>query len=329
MPGSAVCGRCGTSLGLATAVMDVHPPRAGRFAKSLRRRRPPPRIYRAAREATMESARGASQTFEKFAPRFPPLPVTLRLIVPGWAHFYLGQRSRGHLYLWSYLSCLLPGLFMLGTVWGSIQIGLAFSVHTSAAIEIATRELGPGEMRDRFVRGLGVAAMLVMLIYWPAGRLLLSVAEPSLIQHATPPALLADDVLLVTHWTSPQIGQVVLYTLPEYRTAIVQHRRYEFYGDRIDRILAGPGDKVRYRDGRLWVNDKASTWFPLNPLHIEKSEPITVPAGNYFILPSTAVGPNGAAMLNLWEAIGIIPAANIHGRVYLRTHPLSRFGRVG
>src|SRR5215213_6505561 len=32
MPGSEACARCASSLSLATAVMDVHPPRAGRFA---------------------------------------------------------------------------------------------------------------------------------------------------------------------------------------------------------------------------------------------------------------------------------------------------------
>ena len=41
MPGTAACARCGTSLGLATAVaIDVHPPRASSSAKWLRRALP-------------------------------------------------------------------------------------------------------------------------------------------------------------------------------------------------------------------------------------------------------------------------------------------------
>src|SRR4051812_12976476 len=37
MPGSDACGRCGSSLRLATMVMDVQPPRAGKITKKLRR----------------------------------------------------------------------------------------------------------------------------------------------------------------------------------------------------------------------------------------------------------------------------------------------------
>src|SRR5919204_650375 len=37
MPGVEVCGRCGSSLRLATAVVDVHPPRARAWQKRVRR----------------------------------------------------------------------------------------------------------------------------------------------------------------------------------------------------------------------------------------------------------------------------------------------------
>jgi signal peptidase I len=314
---------------LATAVLDVHPPRAGRFEKRMRRLRPPVRAYRGARGAASAAGRGAAVALESLTPRFPPLPVTLRLVWPGWSHFYLGQRSRGHLFLWSFLSCLLPGLLMLGTVWGSIQLGLAFSVHSSAVLDICSRGFGPGELRDRLLRGLGVSALVGVLLYWPAGMLLTRVADPCLIQIDVAPALADGDVLLVNHLLAPRPGRVVLYELPAYTPPTLGHMRVYYGGDRVDRILAGPGDTVRYADGRLWVNGRPSLWFPLNGLRITGRSEFTVPTGHYFIIPSTTIGPVGRVPEGLWSALGIVPASSIRGCVYWRSHPLSRFGRVG
>ena len=329
MPGSAICGRCGSSLTLAAAVIDVHPPRAGRFAKRIRQLRPVGRAYHGARDAAGVAGRGASAAFENLAPRFPPLPVTARLVCPGWSHFYLGQRGRGHLFLWSFLGCLLPGLAMIGTLWGSIQLGLAFSVHSSAVLDIFSRGLGPGEVRDRIVAGLGVSALLAMLLYWPAGMLLTSVADPCPIQTTASSFLQEGDVLLVNHWSPPRRGRVVLYALPEYQPPTVGHVRVYYEGDRVDRILAAPGDVVRYADGRVWVNDQPSQWFPLNRLRISGKGQFTVPAGHYFIIPSTTIGPQGAPPEGIWQALGIVPAGSIRGQVFLRSHPLSRFARIG
>src|SRR5688500_600124 len=116
MPGSENCGRCGSTLRLATAVIDVHPPRAGRVRKRFRRAVPMGRVVAEARDAI--DAIGTTTGIHRVAAR-APWRLFLRSALPGWSHFYAGQRLRGHLFLWGTLVFLLPGLLLFGTLWGS------------------------------------------------------------------------------------------------------------------------------------------------------------------------------------------------------------------
>src|SRR4051794_33096548 len=131
MPGSEQCGRCGSSLRLATALMDAQPPRASRLRKRMRRTVPVRRAAIRARQA-MDDA-GATERVRRLR-TLAPWPMLLRMAFPGWVHFYMGQPVRGHLFLWGTLVFLLPGLLLLGTLWGSIWIGMAFSVHSWDAL---------------------------------------------------------------------------------------------------------------------------------------------------------------------------------------------------
>src|SRR5436190_4559022 len=122
MPGSDDCCRCGTSMRLATAVMDVQPLRAGKVAKRLRRIVPAPRAYFGVRDglkqgALSAGARGAAVTSPwlvkiKEEP-IPAWPLLWRLLVPGWSHFYARQVWRGRLFLWGFVATLLPGLLFM------------------------------------------------------------------------------------------------------------------------------------------------------------------------------------------------------------------------
>src|SRR6185369_10691777 len=127
MPGSDACGRCGTSLRLATAVMDVQPPRAGKFRKNLRRVLPARKMYYSVRDQAgavpvprMPHLPDTVMPSINWVGDVPPWPLTLRMVIPGWSHFYAGKRARGHLFLWGFLACLLPGLLLMGTPWGAV-----------------------------------------------------------------------------------------------------------------------------------------------------------------------------------------------------------------
>jgi hypothetical protein len=323
MPGSDNCGRCGSSLRLATAVIDVHPPRAGRFRKSLRRTVPVNRAVLTAR-AAVESVREVSGIQHLAAAA--PWGLLLRSALPGWSHFYAGQRVRGHLFLWGTLAFLLPGLLVLGTFWGSFLLGMAFSVHSWAALDIVTQIYPHAGTRDRMARSIMVSLALFAGVYVPVGIVLLRVADPTLINYAMP-SFQVGDVVLVNHHTTLRPGHVVLYRIPDYTFPEEgsRNRLVHMTGERIDRILAGPGDRVVWEKGRLTVNGAASDRLPLNPGGAPARFTATVPEGCVLILPTTTPYMRPKDPETAWLTLSVVPEDQLIGRAYARSHPLTRF----
>ena len=326
MPGSAVCGRCGTSLGLATATIDVHPPRAGRFSKTARRAVPMRRaLYSAQRMTGRIERRWFTQTM-------PELAVLWRLIVPGWSHLYLGQIWRGRLFLWGYLLFLIPGVLLFGSTIGSILIGFAFSVHSSAALDIVMRDTPHATFRQRMAMSIAVSLAVGVLIYWPLWRAVTRFIEPHTITRFSGP-FEDGDVVMVHPRALPQVGQVVIYDIPEGRSRGNPHGHGEriiwFRGERIDRIVAGPGDRVQWDGQQLLVNGAASPWLPLEPAALPKEGKLSfaVPADCFLILPTTEPDEWIIQRDNLWEGLCYVKAEDIHGRVFARTQPLWHWRR--
>src|SRR5690242_2675405 len=123
MPGSRNCARCGGMMALATVAIDVHPPRAGRFSKSM------PNLWgrfwnfrRVVEDIRGRMARPFQQLFERFDDVDFSLGTTARCIIPGWAHAHRGNKYRGRLFLLIYLALLAGGIVFFGTSLGSILI---------------------------------------------------------------------------------------------------------------------------------------------------------------------------------------------------------------
>jgi len=93
-------------------------------------------------------------------------------------------------------------------------------------------------------------------------------------------------------------------------------------------VLAMPGDHVRWDNGQLWVNNQLTELSPLNPARIPPGIEWNVPADHYLILPSTGAAIPTDAPITIWQEVGLIPFSAIRGRVYFRTSPLSRWGRI-
>ena len=332
MPGIEACGRCNSSLRLATATLEVQPPRATPWEKRARRW-VPFRSYFRARDAVRTSAAEISHTaHERLAVSLPSFGVLWRMLVPGLAQLYRGQRVRGYFCLALYVPLLLVNLVIWGTVWGSIFVGLLISVHVSAALDVLWQDntVPPRPAADtpaRIVASLLVALILVLLVYAPAGWLLNRIANPLYMNYAAAP-FAPGDVLLVNYWATPKIGQVVLHNNPRVPNRVaaptLMHTTYVFQGPYIDRIVAGPGDKVQVKSGQVHVNGEKSAWQPLNPARLPQELTITVPDGEYLILPTAT--PNVEAIGTLaWKSMCLVPEGGILGRVYLRNQPLRRF----
>ena len=311
MPGTSACARCGSSMSLATAVMDVHPPRASRAAKKVRRVLPVDRIVNRIKGETFVSA-----------PVRRALPMG-RMAIPGWYHFHAGLPARGHVYLWLFVAFLLPALPMFGSTNGSILIGLAFSVHSTEALNIVLRHRGDLTIGQRMGISILVPVILFAIVYLPLGWLLTRVADPTSVLIVAEP-FAQGDVVLVNHWATPRIGDVVLYDLVEYTLARGTHQTFVHAGQRFDRIIAAAGDTVKYDGHKLLVNGVSPRRMPLNPAHLPTCKfELTVPPDTFCIVPTTS--PNVTDDAGLWEHLALVPTRNIIGRVYLRNQPFSRF----
>jgi hypothetical protein len=333
IPGSDACGRCGTSLGLSTAVIDVNPPRASRRAKRVRKL-VPRRLFYQARDVSAEAHRRITGSVVSES-RIPlPEPAILsRLMVPGWAHIFSGFRTRGLIFFWAYVATLALGLLNWGTEFGSMWLGLAFSVHASSILDILLRQ---GTVR--FPRIMATAAIvfivLSLLAYYPAGQILMRMAAP--IEYAADvPPFRPLDVVLVNRWafalTDPHRGDVVLFTpIARARQADgsqIPHVRFALEEDQvIDRLVGLPRDHVVWDDGKLTVNGAEVSWAPLRPERMPKHLEVKVPTDRYLIFPTTSVGPAGAGTTEaFWTTASLIPRSDVLAGVYLRLSPLTRF----
>ncbi len=335
MPGLESCGRCGTSLALATAAIDVHPPRASRVSKRVRRAVPGRLLYRA-RDAAIEAWRTiTSSIIEDSRIPLPEPGILSRLIVPGWAHLHAGLRVRGWSFLVAYLFLLLLALTRWGTSMGSIAAGLAFSVHASSVMDVLIRQ-GTVRFPRMMAMALMVSLVLAALFYAPAGWVLsYGIAVPIVYAHNAPP-FDRDDVVLINRWayalTSPRRGDVVQFR-PTSAGRIVDpnlqalHVRWVYEQTMlIDRVVGLPGDRVVWDGGKLTIDGAPVAWAPLIPGRLPPRLEIDVPTDCYLILPTTSVGAaNAAGVESYWKTAGLIPGDDILGVAYLRVAPITRW----
>jgi len=131
-------------------------------------------------------------------------------------------------------------------------------------------------------------------------------------------------VVLVRTNATPSVGQVVLYDLPVTRIAAGAHRYVAFVGERIDRIVAGPGDDVTWENGHLSVNGQLSALAPVAKAGLPRKLIARIPENCFLILPGDLPDFSSYAESQAWEELSLVPRANLHGRVYARSHPLWR-----
>lgn len=190
---------------------------------------------------------------------------------------------------------------------------------------IATRVLTAGLF-------LGLSGLL---IYFPLFWAVTLVARPITVQ-VNAGTIEQGDVLLENQMAYgrrvPKPGDVVLYFSREYRHSTpgshVQYMMEE--GERIDRVLAGPGSDVRWEDGKLYVDGAESTLKPLNPDRAPAELTVQVPPGYYLIFPTSVpqqIRPREWPKEYLRE-ICLVSVEEIRGKIYFRTQPLLRWGRL-
>jgi len=330
MPGVTHCGRCGASLTLRSVVINVHPPRASRWAKVWRKTFMA-RFLRSARESSHFAERQWGLNLDA---ELPSMAIFCRLSVPGWAQIYAGHKTLGRGLFAGFAILLLASLACFGSPTCSILLGLAFSCHGTSVYDVARRS--SPSIRDRIFRTLLGCGLLAALVYLPLYSIANRYVEVVTIQQDRSP-LRTGDVLLLRRIAggraTPRIGDVVQYQIPF--DSVMGRRpdgypaRFEFRGARIDRILAGPGQSIVWEGGQLTVDGLRTSLRPLNPAGAVQSLSLKLPPDSWFILPSTDfVNIQFQATKENWERWSVVTTSQIEGRVVWRSSPWSRIGFV-
>jgi signal peptidase I len=242
------------------------------------------------------------------------------MAVPGGAQFYLGRTRRGWAFLGAFGACLALAVLLLGTTVGNGLLGLAFSAHLSSMIDAIWS--GSREWRTRLEYLAMTACAVALVVYWPVAALVDRYASFVRIQANAPPFAQGDVVVYnrsAYAGSPPEVGDVVLYDI-----ARVQIGNYLIQGARIDRILAGPGQTVVFRNAQPIVDGVPSAWRPLNANRVPAFGETRVPDGSYFILPST----DPILPVEQMTPAAVVPARAIRGEVVWLHRPLGRWSRV-
>src|SRR5205085_11813878 len=123
--------------------------------------------------AGFESIRGQQLDW-----KLPPAGFFNRIIIPGLSHLHVGQRLKGWIFLTSFLFFLVASLLYMGTGSGSVLLGIAFSIHSSAALDVLMQLAPPIGMRSRIMASFVISALLFALLYLPVIFLMSRVAIP-------------------------------------------------------------------------------------------------------------------------------------------------------
>lgn len=327
MPGSEVCGRCGSSLTLATAKIDVHPPRARKWSKQIRqtlRIRPVMRLLDWMSDGLRN--RGVLRIFFNSGPGIEP--ILLRLPIPGWSQWRAGYPVRGKIFLIAWLVALVLGLYLMGTLRGSLMLGLAFSVHVAAAIDALTPYLPSQTFLRRVGYSIGLGALFAAVFYVPATQLITRWADPIVLTRPSGP-FDTNDVLLINHAIRRyQPGQLVMFDIGNSRAVMEDRRNIYYAGERIDRVIAGPGDVVHWKNGQFTVNGSTCAVLPLVPRSLPAEFSVTVPEGHFLIFPTATPYLDRNSSPATWMNLSVIPTERISGVVYLRKLPITRISLV-
>lgn len=341
LPGLTQCARCSGMLSLAE--VDVQPYRAAdRWVRwrhrRWRRRNAAPLTSRIASYLRDEWERSGLGTRSR-GPDEPTMGERFKWIaasiIPGLGHLLIPrERRRGRWILGCYVAALLGSLLFMSSAW-TIFMAIMLGIHTYAFIEAVFRR-SPHAWWQPMLTSLLVLPMLMYLLYQPTAWLLAGVAQLEPLGGIVESDYLHErDVVLVPgRWVAQQQfqpGDVVSYVQPGCEGS----GWYVREGASIDRILAGPGDKVDIRNSVIRVNGQIlpAGQGPLKGIHIAGEHQLTVPSGAYFILPSLARlsghyrGDQGKLETEVRMRVAVVAQDRIRGRVLAVVNPINRIRR--
>lgn len=328
MPGIKRCARCQASLSLDS--VSVLPPRASRREKAI-----PSRVRSTLTRMWLGSADTASQGLglDRSKINFRGSFVDWLALCIGGLHQFIRGESLGRLWLGAWILLGLATLVLIPSTFGSVCLGLFFSVHLISIVDVFFRQQEEWETRLRFV---GLTLLLLGVFYFSIIRCVGQFVTP--IQHfARTSELESGDILWYFDNNETKPGDLVAYDLGRvelsYRLSgepIV----FRASGMRISRQVAGSGQVVSWKNGKLFVDGIECSWQPGDFMAQVADFELIVAENSIFVTPEGILNGDLIARMDQINSpvsaraggfdigrFGEIPKSNVRGRVFLRLFP--------
>lgn len=341
IPGQARCIRCGSVLETGSVAIPVHPPRMPAWQKPWRgtlrwlrehrmmpERLPGSSLGRALRKI-LSSSRPFGQTLSA------SMLGLLMNVVPGLPHYVKGRFKEVRPYVALWLLCLVLGLFLYGSMFGSLLIGLAIGLHAWIALQydIFRKIL---DLAARAGVALVVVAVLTAL-YWAMPY---AVAPGFTAGHTTltVPAMniRSGDYLLANRLADDADRKLPRGTLVLFRPYGVRRVHQNLLANPNDTVIGQivglPGEVIQLRD-KAYVADgqrldpggfPVPVWLQQRPVRFE----ISIPRGSYFISTEYTIYNNANLTDGVIRQACVLSASDIRGRAFMRWWPLTRRGFI-
>ncbi len=312
--------KCGSVL-TVTVPIDVNPPRAG-WTKIFR-----PMSYWLHRIFWFcfpEQIRWSNRFFPAdFLRKQNPLYMFLS-VVPGLGHYLAGELPSIRLYLAAWAGLMLGGLFLFGTMAGSILLGFGIAVH----VWIITDAGRVGELfaslRSQVIMTLILFYLVFVGIYAPIRFTVGYVLLRGGYANADIPTerISEGDYLLLNprayDTTSPKRGDIILGYIP--RMTLRDH--YYFPGgDILTKVVGLPGEKLEFKEDQVtcWKDGKVVGIFKEQDLAVHHLDgAVEVPEGLFLcLMPS-----------QFPDTVGLISHDNVRARAFMVYNPIWRRGFI-
>ena len=228
-----------------------------------------------------------------------------RIIVPGYPQWAWSQYERGFVLFGSYAAALVVGIFAWGTATGMAVLAFAFVAHAVSVTDAIRQSAFPGF--GRMVPGVTASAGLGAIGYVPA------LAVASVFAWPIAPEDRPREGYLVNRWAyqegnDPRPGETIWL------------RAARGARPRVARVVAGPGQALEWKDGRLRVDDQEIESSPFRTPGTPGELSLTVPEGHVLVAfeidPKARLPKPGG-----WE---IVDRADVRGRAWARSYPIGR-----
>lgn len=229
-------------------------------------------------------------------------PAGLGILIPGYAQWRWKQRERALVLFGSFAAALLVGAFAWGTATGAVVLTFAFAAHVLSVVDVFRQSAFPG-----FGRWMPVASA--------SGGLALVVYAP-VLGFAT---MLAWPVAGVGGGGDGYLVNCRAYRDREPgRGECVWVRNAVGSNPRVGRVVAGPGEEVRWNGRQLWVDGRPLSLEFLFPAASAPDElTFAVPEGHVLISCAMTYGSGSSS-----GSLALVARDDVKGRAWAQFYPL-------